>query len=76
MSKKMGKGTPGLSRTKQKRVSQLGDARRGLLTALGTAGLLTEQEGDLLRVIIDRVQAQATDIVGDAAQDIMDQSPI
>jgi len=62
----------GLSRTKQRRISQLGDARRGLLVALGTAGILREQEGDFFRLIIDRIQDEAVSIAGEAARTLMD----
>lgn len=73
MSKKM---IPQLSNTKNRRLRQLGEARRGLLVCLGTAGILREQEGDLMRAIIDRIQREAEGIAGEAAQRVMDTDPV
>lgn len=67
---------PNLSRTKSKRVEHLGEARRGILMALGTAGIMSSQEADLLRIIVDRIQKEAEGLVGEAASGLLDASSI
>jgi len=67
---------PGMGKKDRKRVERLGDARRGLLFALGVKDLCVPAERTMIRDLIDRIQAEAEELVGEAARDIMDSSPI
>lgn len=67
---------PGTSKSEDRRIQQLGDARRAALTVLSTAGITTKEEQEILRGIIDKIQAQAEAIAGEAATRLMNDEPI